>query len=541
MKVSKMLIRVISVLLIVTMIAISFGLNSTANNHIYYSDLFFGYDPSYLRSQELADYHRDTSSVLNQAYSDFCDSDSFTWMQIKESIHASTDLVTMLELLSDAYGDTRFSYYNALDKANEAFAKALLSDSAMFSSVATYGTAAKIYKKAKDITKLYKEVRNTLDLQKLTYQEIFAEYFAVITDEYIYESLSWTEIQVFEEVLPNLEQLGTAFSTGADVLEAAGAISLALLIEDVRMDLIDDLMAISEPGMFLYDGMERLKEQLSDGWVSYFLSNYAIEKVISELGGELVKAAMSSVSAYALVTSVLKVASWVVFDVIMGVPDLEDFFAQNALQQYVSEIYTGMLGKIADFGSASCDSSGVPEYENLFTAYIAAVNAGLSKSESLLIASNGNIVTNVKAQYSDLSYDTYIEGVKDHISGLADSEVLYSPITERSLSLPCNIYAASDDIEPDAIYTFKGKLPCSLILTGWGTINTDCSPLVIDGNLTSEGHLIFNESSITVNGNATFKTIVMTHEIDYMLVNGDFTIGGIDSEYYNENGGIFST
>ena len=50
-------------------------------------------------------------------------------------------------------------------------------------------------------------------------------------------------------------------------------------MEDFRMELIDEILSNTSSVTMVYDGMYRLKNQLKNGFVSYFLDQYLTDKV----------------------------------------------------------------------------------------------------------------------------------------------------------------------------------------------------------------------------------------------------------------------
>ena len=103
-----------------------------AMESIRYTDLFYGYDTSYLNSRALQLHHKYIDDILFQVYNDYCDSDEFKWTAVKDGIKAATNLSEFYKLMSDTYGSTDYKFQDAMDKANVQLAAELLNCSANY-------------------------------------------------------------------------------------------------------------------------------------------------------------------------------------------------------------------------------------------------------------------------------------------------------------------------------------------------------------------------------------------------------------------------
>ena len=549
MKKTKLVIKIIAIVLAIISVA-SIGA-SAAPSHVYYSDLFFGYHPKYLyQNSSYTDYRDDTSELMYSVFDNYIDSGDSVLMKIKTGLSDAMDLKAFFELCSDAWGNTDYNYNNALDKANEAFAREMLSNHYLSDGNSSLAKGTKVAKKLKDVTSLYNNIEKNFDFYNMTDEQIITTFYSEVSKSGIFVSLSQSHLKVYTEVLlPNLSKLGKVYDYGSKALAASQAITLALMIEDIRMSIIDDIIENSPQGTYLYDGMTRLKSQLNNGWKSYILSNYVTDTVVSELCGILVKSATSSVSSYGLVTSILKVASWVTFDLILDVPSLEDVLVQQTLTQYRAGMSSVLMKKAIHIVT----SDDVFEFEDDFSAWIALTNVALDKTLDLANVTETAQINAVKSKYANYSYETYIESVTDSIYELDDNEREIKPgVATAELSLPVAFKAESDELEPGYVYTFKGEYNGNISLSGSGSISYEKDNLIINGNVSTydsstltlnskpsveikkdlsvNGNLIFNEGRLTVKGNCNLGNgsgsdyISMTHGSDYLIVDGKLTL-----------------
>ncbi|MBR4881412.1 MAG: hypothetical protein IKU19_05725, partial [Clostridia bacterium] len=85
---------------------------------VYYSDLFYGYDPSYFRSEYITTYARDTYDVPFRIFKDFCESQKFIAVGMKLGAEAFGNPKTLIDSYNTFFGDYDVTYYEALDAAN---------------------------------------------------------------------------------------------------------------------------------------------------------------------------------------------------------------------------------------------------------------------------------------------------------------------------------------------------------------------------------------------------------------------------------------
>lgn len=515
-------------LALILCVGISLPLTSAAESraveHIYYSDLFFGYSTEYLRTTALPEYAQDTSGIMTRVFNEYVDSPSFAWTAISTAIGAGISLKDFTELMMDAYKDTNFLYENALDNANEKLIKELLSDTELANATSVYGKGSKMAKNSERLLKLYQQFNEDFDVFELTYEETLAKYTSVITSSGIFESLSIEQLQVYEEVLlPNLDAVKDAFDYGNKALEAAQALSYALLIEDARMEIIDDILAAATPGTSLYDGMSRLKTQLRDGWKSYFLDNYIKESVLEELYSLVQKELTGSLSAYGFVTALLKVASWITFDVLFDVPSLDDVFTQMVFMEYASGMYQILQQKILAF-NFSVSAEDIFSFENLFSTYLAVNRLGLEASKSMALASNETDLNLVILTRSNFRYCDYIKVITDTIRLIAKDQRAVKTIQAWELSLPLTICEPSDEILPGCVYAFDGALQGNLILSGSGAVSSESGTAVINGDVTNNGGLSLSNSALEIHGNFTSGNGYLSFEHGQLEVLEDFTL-----------------
>ena len=480
--------------------------SENTEEEVYYSDLFYGHS-IYLSSQYLLSYYNDTQYVLDTVYNEYMDSPTFTWSQIKNALSAAVDLKEYVNLLADASGLTSFTYEKALDAANEEFAKKLLGSSEL---ATVYGTEAKWLKNINKFLKVYDTFQKNYSVYEVTDEQIFIDVFEYFSDNYTFSSISVTQIQTLQKkILPNISDITKSLSVGATALTAAKALVFALLIEDMRMDLINDILSNQTSGTMLYDGMSRLKKQLKNGFVTYFYENYVEKKIVEKIEELIIKEIAGDVFSesvrFKLLSAVIKVGSFMVFDVIFDVPDIDDLTKQMVLSEYSCNLFS-LLDKKQDVFKSQFTVSDVESYETIFTAYVAATNAALDACEPLKLSTNEKELSEVKSEYCDVDvYSKHIESSKELLKNTPKENRLYTKYDYWIIDKNTSLRSPSDTLESDSVYD---SVNCTFYIWGFHTLTIPKDTSVeIEGDMVlyygssnSYSNKIYNYGELKLNG-----------------------------------------
>ena len=507
----------------------------TEDEYIYYSDLFYGYSHYLANAPYLTAHYVETQGILNRVYDDFMDSPKFAWTNIKNSLAMATNLKEWAKMITDASGLTSFTYEKALDAANVDFATQLTGGSEIAKA---YGTELKWVKKINDILKVYDNFDKNYDISVMTETEVFNAMFVTIGDSGVLASIDKTTLTTLQEdILPHISTITSRLSKGADILTAAKTIATGIMMEDFRMELIDEILSSTSSGTMLYDGMYRLKNQLKNGFVSYFLDQYLTSKVLNEIADKVVKKITGTVlgdqaGTFALIGAITKVASWIVFDCIFDVPDIDDLTKQMVLSEYAYNLYTLLTNKVAGF-STQFKTEDIYDLEALATAYSAATNAALDASDKIKISSNATALQTVTDKYSDIIfYNEWIDSAKSFIKTISpENRVITDYGTWEITYEEAYLKNGSDTIEDSTLYfvnhNFNGSInfirwyQWAAVLYGTMTIPQN-EELTINGDLSleSDGHVyLINDGTLTVNG--SLKEITNASFTN----NGSLTVG----------------
>ncbi len=480
--------------------------SENTEEEVYYSDLFYGHS-IYLSSQYLVSYYDDTQYVLDTVYNEYMDSPTFTWSQIKNALSAAVDLKEYVNILADASGLTSFTYEKALDAANEEFAKKLLGSSEL---ATVYGTEAKWLKNINKFLKVYDTFQKNYSVYEVTDEQIFIDVFEYFSDNYTFSSISVTQIQTLQEkILPNISDITKSLSVGATALTAAKALVFALLIEDMRMDLINDILSNQTSGTMLYDGMSRLKKQLKNGFVTYFYENYVEKKIVEKIEELIIKEIAGDVFSesvgFKLLSAVIKVGSFMVFDVIFDVPDIDDLTKQMVLSEYSCNLFS-LLDKKQDVFKSQFTISDVESYETIFTAYVAATNAALDACEPLKLSTNEKELSEVKSEYCDVDvYSKHIDSSKELLKNTPKENRLYTKYDYWIIDKNTSLRSPSDTLESDSVYD---SVNCTFYIWGFhnltipkdNSVEIEGDMVLYYGSSNSYSNKIYNYGELKLNG-----------------------------------------
>lgn len=525
---------------------------SEEEEYIYYSDLFYGYSSYLMHAPVLLEHRTDTQYILNKVYEEYRDSPSFAFSNIKDALGAAFDLKAWTQKVTDAFGYTSFTYEKALDAANVDLATHMLGGSAVANY---YGAEAKWIKKFNDILKVYDTFDKNYEVSMMTDTQVFTAMLAVLDDSSVLVYISSAQIQTLsEDILPHISTITKILSKGGDILTAAKTIATGIMLEDFRLEMIDAILKNTTSGTMLYDGMSRLKSQMQKGFVTYFLENYVKEAVLGELSGNVVKKLTETVlgdmaGVYQIIGAVTKVASWIVFDCIFKVPDIDDLTKQMVLSEYAYNLFDALETQAGKF-SAQFTTQDVTNFETIASAYVAATNAALAASDAVKLSSNQVRLAEITEKYSaDGFYDSWMEDVKTLIQLKPYDQRTITDFGTWNITENTTLSNGSDTIEKNTIYFpaegLKANVYKSHDYYRKNMAVLEGHSLKLIGNMET----YYNTSKFTIPSGSSLE---ITGDFDYicasysgssgtksnlnnngtLLVSGDFTISGSYSYYF---------
>ncbi len=501
-KITALLLITVTLLFPVMMLCASAEETTDLDSYVFYTDLFWGYSSEYLKEANvngshqnpaaytLKEYSNKTGTAIINAYNCYInESPKYKWTVVKEAIDITTDPVKWFHVVSSDQG-MDYTYDNALRSASERFAKSILSVSENMETGWQRMTAGeKILDKTEGIFKAFENLEGTYDLSKLTEKEIYTKVFEAVKSSNVLKYLKADKIDgVLKDVLKNPGEWAETAETAADIYNMAKCISMGLLFEDTRLEIINDFIAELPSDSIMRQGLTDFMNSIDGGFVEYFMKNYCKDKFLEELSEGIVKLVTKDLfgdasKAYALVNSCLKVASWVLFDVVFDVPDLGELTELYVLYLFTGEMHTLINSKLEKFDT-SFSASDVLEFEVLVKTFFDLTYDALEMGEEMIYGcSYATDLKIIRGNASGASYERYISNTKADISAIPEADRNIKKV-DLYYNNTIKFSGASDKVTPNTVYYFKHyyrgdiivKYPYNL------TVKED-QQLRIDGNI----------------------------------------------------------
>ncbi len=431
----KALAILLSLILVFSFVPTAFASEATEENterEVYYTDLFFGYSHYLKNATVLTDYHENSYNILRGIYDDFLDSSTYDLSFIKETINKGTSFKDLAKIIGDALGITNFTYEEMLDGANELFVQQMLGGEG---ADAGYEACSDIANVLKDLQGILNGIEDKYDPDTMTESEFFSSVLDTLIEAKCLDKIpnqAFTEI--IEDVHKGISTGATFVNVGSSIIDFSKAFAVAISMENLRIELVYELLQAAPAGSVLYDGMSRLYNQLNQEFHSYFVKNYLVNEVLSEILDTVVSKLVDKVlddrkGMLGLALGVIKLLNMVVFDVIFDVPDICDLTTQEVLIAYSDELYTALQSIKFDDLTTVFDNA--KKFERMFVAYKAAVNAAIDNSSKIALDSNKALLARLKDVYYDTDiYTAIINQAKDTIRNTPEDELIitdYSP------------------------------------------------------------------------------------------------------------------
>lgn len=439
----------------------------TEDEYIYYSDLFYGYSYYLKFNNHLSDIQSNTHGVTTSIINEYITTDHFAWSVISHGIDIATDPTSIAKHISDNIGLSNFRFNDELDKANQKFVAAICDVNLNASK--EIGKENKYIKNINSFLKMAKDLESLAaeneayykGLDKPELYKTFVDQSIVYLEDYCTElapKLPSLSSQIYTTLCETTSVLGTL----SDALEFAQALALSVTMQETQMELIIEIIDTQSSSSTLYKGMTRLKQQLDNGFVSYFAGTYIADKVYDEIIDFMPNKASDWILGNwatfgSTVTAVVKILNKAVFEWILGV-DYSEYTSAIMLVEYADDLYDSLVAKADVFGKPF-DSKEVGKYEALFNAYIAMKVASFEECKNLAEHNsncNSTYAENAKHYFDDENaYGEYVDGVKAFIKAIAPEERMVTDFGEWRIETNMTLRGPSDTIQEDSVYCTK--------------------------------------------------------------------------------------
>lgn len=574
------------------------------DEYIHYSDLFYAY-PFYLSTSELYENNMAAQSAMSKAFDDFSHSPNSVLSRISERVKITTDISQLVKDYSDLIGITDFRYNDVIDAANSKFVSALLSEeqNTKIEDLEDIGKNTKEFKKMLEMLDVgstaYKELNNVIENNpNIEYYSdsdwsLFEEPFD-LTIAYLKPS----SIALSDKV-PALKNGFSAFSgvlkkckTANDIYKKFYALIISISMEDISMSLIEDIIATQPQDSVLYEGMTRLRQQLSAGWTSYYIETYWEKELINEVAAKISEYLTSSImeeasllhtaldnpknyyharnllaghltnitAIYSIFNAVLAIVNKAVFDWILEVPSVQDYQVTMVLARYSNCMYESLVAKRESFNS-QFDNAEIEKFETLYSAYAASIKCAIDSCSNLqsnlffLPIETREALDDAKEPFEDDYYSSYIDGVKRRIMSVPAENRTTSNLGTWTIAKDVVVVGPSDVIEDGYIYCPKTGLKANVTVElGACVLIPEGSSITIVGNIklicqdynsnSDRGNTLQNYGILHVTGDVTHKgnggSGVGIFNHNKMQIDGDLDLyylqyGGGRGYYFHQN------
>jgi len=507
---------------------------------VYYSDLFWGYSPSYFKTENLANYRRSTYDVNFKIYTDYLDDPDCIWSVIKTSMLSTTDIKSWLQLMSSVpdIAPTDYTYNNAIDNANEMLAASMLD---VVSNRDTLENGTALSENIETMFGFFDVVGKTVltpdVIKELDSSGIFSAFFGEIYDLDVLPELKNTNLNVvLDELLANSDKYAEMASIASDAFEASKVIYVALMIENYRMETINSIIEMAPENSDLYNGMCRLKSQIEQNFGQYFIENYLTEKALDSMVDSLKDLSGGMGEAYDAICTIIKTIDVIFFS---DIPDLDAILTQRVLCNYADGLYNIILdagnGMVYDEMTKAFKVEDVRNFEYIFDMFLSATECALNASREMALDSNESDLEKVISNTAYFNYNDYILGIREHISRLPVSQREYKHFTNWNFADGMYFADASDDLEDNAIYMCDGAFRGNITLNSYANLVVDeNTELVIQGNVdcSREYGGITNNGILHIVGDVSLYRTLNNDSSNFFANNGELDVDG-DCKVYN--------
>ncbi len=359
-------------------------INNDTSEYIYYTDLFYAY-PTYLAEDEyFKTYSSNIEGVYDTVHNAYQNSSLVVGTGLDYALDTITSPTDMAKLITDTLGLTDFSYSDALDAANNEFVRNILSESTVYSVEKAFGKTANINDKLNKVVSYF----NKLELENANGNiDYNAEYYVQEAFDYLYDKgvfsyvNSNTLLQLWGEINSEDFALSDCFKLAETEIDIAKALVTAIMMEDERLVIVDQIIATQKSDTILKQGMVRLKNQLNGNFIDYFIKNYLVDKLADKIFEEINKIVVDVVTGKEI-SAIIKVVKKT-FDFVVDVPSYGEVLKWQVLMCYSKDLAKAIPQVANTFDDGPFLSDKIIEYESLFTAYDAVNKSAMEATKNI--------------------------------------------------------------------------------------------------------------------------------------------------------------
>ena len=309
--------------------------------NIYYTDLFYKY-PYYLTNSEyFSTYNNDTEFLFDKVYDEYIHSPYLVGTGIENAMSLFGSVTDITRFLASALGLSDYTANQALDSANNKLMLELISgtDNDLLKAYGSIGKATKKVQSAFRILDTYygydpSELTSDVDSIQYQTQILLRDVYVELWNQGLIKKLDNNVIsQLYSSLAADGIKIADYFDQGIKVIDIARSMLQFIIIEDTKMELIDEVLASLTTRSVLKDGLTRLKSQLSGGFVTYFINTYVKTYALNAICGFIDEFVQGIIPGYKLIAKSMSAVKAVVFS-FWEVPKFDDIMTYKVLEAY---------------------------------------------------------------------------------------------------------------------------------------------------------------------------------------------------------------
>ena len=502
--------RAASLLLALCLLAGGTALHARAaeraeDDYLYYSDIFWGY-PGVLLADSFQKDRLKLNGTLSGILDEYVYSSAFTLSLIELGLEHMAP-AQLAKYLSDQAFGTSFELNGRIDEANKLLAKAFL-DATCLDAAEGVGKSEGFLKGLKNAADAIEKINDAADSGENDFDALVERALSAMAGSGGAVSGALVgQKDVFQDLA---KTIGSTAGNAKEVVKFLEALAVSVAMSDAQLEMIQAVIDTQPSGSLLYRGMDRLRDQLYDGYSSYFVSTYLTDKVYEQVANFLADCIKDGVlptgsATLQAISAAVKLVNWALFDLIWNV-SYNDYAVGVVLQQYCVDFYDSIRAQ-ADVFTGQFDRADIENYENLFRAYLSARRAALEHFEKLArhntekgTAYLQEAVEQLCGEDVSADYAAYIDGVRADFAAAAD-EIQESmrasydyTIYKEDLTVTTQ---GSDQIAEGVLYCVDGVWKGDVVLDTSGSLTVPAqTEAVIAGSLDATGYAC----EVTVSG-----------------------------------------
>ncbi len=502
--------------------------NTTADyvdNEVYVTDMFYGYPLALTAFGGLKSHNTKLNVTYAAVQSEYVQTPEFMVSSILSGLKVATNDTELIKYVLDKSVGTNFSESKYLDAANEEFINALCASKYTVNIYKETKTdkminyTKKLFDFSADTQKLaiYEKYKDAAleDYPKL-YDEIIEYEFAKLKSEVSHVSGSDMDL-VKSGYYTYLKSITSTIDDITEIAEIMDGLYTYITTYEYQMEVIDEILAYTDPNSTLYKGMTRLKAQKK----ATFPVCYAADKIEEDLlkaAAKGVKKAVEShvgkydVTMYEVIQSVVNTTASILLEG-MGLESSDDYFTNLLVMQYANDMYDYMENKINVYFGDVFISEEIVAFEKFYKYYMAASDLAIDKAKAY---ASFNIEYNeqfIEENYSRLSYEEFLTNTKTCLNSSENLDLMLKKFSMDSKYTvdrkTVTIRKPSDVIESSSIYTFNESIYGSLYISNGELIVPKDVTAIIKGDLTLYGSTIKVQGTLVVEGEIYSKEAII--------------------------------